>query len=435
MGRYGISVVDSAARRGVPAEANRRAGVSCAYRFHTPLVFGVDPASTLAFSLRPVPNQMADPIDVPAAEPARSRVDIRGMAVTIVAAAATIYVMREGASLVAPILGSVLLAYALEPLVAFVCRGHLPRTLAVVLVFALLIAGVAAVGLLARPQVAAFLDALPATVRGVEQSIERARQDVEPSGGPSALENLRNAAKELEATLDAASPRPTRGVARVTQVPPPFSVRAYVAAASLTLAAATLRALAIALLTLLLLLRGEALKRKLIAIAGPRAQQKITHDVIKAIDRQIERYLLARLLISAIVAASTWLGLWALGVRQPFVLGLIAGVLNVMPFIGPAAAVTLIALIAFAQFHTLEMTAAAGGWAGIVAVLEGNLISPWLTSRAGESNTVAVFVSVLFWGWMWDVWGLVLAIPILVAIKAAADHIEPMQPLGELLGR
>ena len=71
----------------------------------------------------------------------------------------------------------------------------------------------------------------------------------------------------------------------------------------------------------------------------------------------------------------------------------------------------------------------------MVAALEGNLISPWLTSRAGELNTVAVFVSVLFWGWMWDVWGLVLAIPIMVAIKAAADHIEPLQPLGELLGR
>jgi predicted PurR-regulated permease PerM len=68
-------------------------------------------------------------------------------------------------------------------------------------------------------------------------------------------------------------------------------------------------------------------------------------------------------------------------------------------------------------------------------LLEGNLITPWLTSRAGELNTVAVFVSVLFWGWMWGVWGLLLAVPIMIAIKAAADHIEPLQPFGELLGR
>ena len=81
------------------------------------------------------------------------------------------------------------------------------------------------------------------------------------------------------------------------------------------------------------------------------------------------------------------------------------------------------------------MTAAAGGVAGLIAALEGNLISPWLTSRAGELNTVAVFVSVLFWGWMWDVWGLVLAIPIMVAIKAAADHIDPLQPSRESMLR
>jgi len=380
-------------------------------------------------------NQMADPIDVPAPEPVAIRVDIRATAVTIVAGAAALYVLREGGSLVAPVLLSVLLAYALEPLVALVCRSRLPRALAVFVVFALLIAGFATVGGLAKRQITQFLDGLPATVRGIQQSIERARREVEPSDRPGAMEQLRNAATELKAALDAASPQPIQGVPRVAPVDPPFDVRSYVAGASLALAAGALRALAIALLTLLLLLRGEALKRKLIAIAGPRAQQKITHDVIKAIDRQIERYLVARLLISAIVAGSTWLGLWALGVRQPFVLGVVAGVFNVMPFIGPTAAVALITLVAFLQFNTLEMTAAAGGWAGLVAVLEGNLISPWLTSRAGELNTVAVFVSVLFWGWMWDVWGLVLAIPIMVAIKAAADHIEPLQPLGELLGR
>ena len=70
-----------------------------------------------------------------------------------------------------------------------------------------------------------------------------------------------------------------------------------------------------------------------------------------------------------------------------------------------------------------------------LAALEGNLITPWLTGRAGELNTVAVFVSVLFWGWVWNMWGLLLAVPIMVAIKAAADHIEPLQPVAELLSR
>ena len=71
----------------------------------------------------------------------------------------------------------------------------------------------------------------------------------------------------------------------------------------------------------------------------------------------------------------------------------------------------------------------------MVAVLEGNFVTPLLMSRAGELNTVAVFVSVLVFGWLWDVWGLLLAVPIMVAVKAAADHIESMKPIGELLGR
>ena len=96
--------------------------------------------------------------------------------------------------------------------------------------------------------------------------------------------------------------------------------------------------------------------------------------------------------------------------------------------------VAICAVVAFVQFHTVQATLEAGGVATLIAALEGNLITPWITGRAGELNTVAVFVSVLFWGWMWSVWGLLLAVPIMVSIKAAADRIKPLQPLGELLG-
>ena len=171
-------------------------------------------------------------------------------------------------------------------------------------------------------------------------------------------------------------------------------------------------------------------------LAGRRWEDKrVTIDVIRTIDRQIERYLAVRLLISLIVATLTAAGLFWLDVSHPVVWGAIAGTLNVVPFIGPAVACALITLAALFQFQSVGSMAAAGLMSIAVAALEGNLITPWLTSRAGELNTVAVFVAVLFWGWLWDVWGLLLAIPITVAVKAAADHIESLQPFGELLGR
>ena len=375
------------------------------------------------------------PLEAPAADRAIGTLGIRAGAVTIVAAAGAIYATREGALLLAPLLISVLLAYALEPFVALGLRCRLPRAAAVVVVYTLLIAGFAGLGLMAKRQVGAFVDSLPETVRGIQETIERARADATPSPQPGRIEQVQHAATDLEAAINSATPKPDSDVKRVTPVAPPFNVQASLAHASVALASGATRLAAIALLTLLLLLGGEALKRKVIGLAGPRAQKKLTRDVIKAIDRQIERYLVARVMISAFVAAATWLGLWALGVRDALVLGLVAGVLNVLPFIGPGVAIALVALVAFVQFHAIGMTAAAGGLAAVVAAIEGNVISPWLTGRAGELNTVAVFVSVLFWGWMWDVWGLVLAIPIMVAVKAAADHIEPLQPLGELLGR
>jgi predicted PurR-regulated permease PerM len=360
---------------------------------------------------------------------------VRSAAVTIVVGTGVLYALREGVMLLAPLLVSVLLAYAIEPFVNACSRLGLARPLGIVFVYSLLMAGLITGGLLAQRQVVAFVDTLPVTVKVVQESMERARVDADPSQSPGTMAQLQEAASELKAAIDASAPRPLQGVARVTRTSPPFSLGAHLASASMAIGAASARLIAIALLTLMLLFGGEGLKRKIIAIAGERAQKKLTYDVIKAIDRQIEKYLVARALISGIVAAATWFGLWMLGVRQPLVLGLIAGALNIIPFIGPAVAVALAGIVAFVQFHSIGATAAAIGVTGAIAAIEGNLISPWLTSRAGELNTVAVFVSVLFWGWMWDVWGLVLAIPIMVAIKAAADHIEPLQSLGEFLGR
>ena len=375
------------------------------------------------------------PNESPSASIAVKQIDVRATTLSIFVAAGTVYAVRESGSLLAPLLVSVLLAYALEPFVRLLNRCRLPRAVAVIAVYALLVAGGMVLARVAQRQIVTFVDALPAAVRDFQRSTQRHVRETGQAARPGAIQDLQDAAAEINATIDASGSQPAPSVTRVTRVDAPFNLRTYLADASIAIGTTTMRLGAIGLLTFFLLLGGESLKRKLIAIGGPRAQKKVTHDVIKAIDRQIERYLVARMLISAMVAGATWLGLWWLGVREPLALGVTAGVLNVMPFVGPTAAVALVALVAFQQFQTIAMTAAAAAIAGAVAALEGNLISPLLTSRAGELNTVAVFVSVLFWGWMWDVWGLLLAIPIMVAIKAAADHIEPLRSLGELLGR
>ena len=92
------------------------------------------------------------------------------------------------------------------------------------------------------------------------------------------------------------------------------------------------------------------------------------------------------------------------------------------------------AVVAFMQFETLRMALFVAGVSLAITSLEGWILTPWLTSRTARTNEVAVFVGLIFWGFVWGIWGTLLAVPMLVAVKACCDRIEDLQPLGELLG-
>ena len=358
-------------------------------------------------------------------------VNVRTGAAAVLSLALAVYVLHEGAALIAPIFASVLLAYALEPLVELLRRARLPRPVAAMLSFLML---AVLIGSLARTtvrQVDAFVGDMPDAIAHVRRLWSAGRER-----GTTPVDRVREAATEIDRALDTPDPPPARGVLRVQPVAHPFDVRSYLRSWGTSAAVAGGRTLLVALLAFFMLSTGEVYKRKLVALGGTRfAERRFTLEVLHAIDRQIQRYLVVRFLISVIVGVATGVGLWWIGLAHAAAWGAIAGALNVLPFIGPTAAVALITAAAFLQFQTAGLTLTAGGIATAVAALEGNLLTPSLTSRAGDINTVAVFVSVLFWGWLWGIWGLVLAIPITVAAKAAADHIEPLQPLAELLGR
>lgn len=110
-----------------------------------------------------------------------------------------------------------------------------------------------------------------------------------------------------------------------------------------------------------------------------------------------------------------------------------AGVLFAIPVVGPVVVVTAAALAGFVQFGSIGMAALLASICTVIGVFEGNVLTPWLMSRVGQMNPVAVFVSLLFWGWIWGIWGLLLAIPMTAAIKAACERIEDYQGFAELL--
>jgi predicted PurR-regulated permease PerM len=92
------------------------------------------------------------------------------------------------------------------------------------------------------------------------------------------------------------------------------------------------------------------------------------------------------------------------------------------------------AVVALLQFGNVHMTILVTGTALLITSLEGFLLTPWLTSRTTRMNAVAVFIGLLLWGWVWNFWGLLLAVPMLTVLKAVCDHVEDLKPVGELLG-
>ena len=188
-------------------------------------------------------------------------------------------------------------------------------------------------------------------------------------------------------------------------------------------------------LTYFLMLSGDTFRRKLIKLAGPSlSRKKVTLQALHEISGQIQRYLQVQLLTSLLVGILTGLALLALGLDNAAVWGVVAGVLNMVPYVGSLITAAASALVAFLQFGSVNMALAVGSASVVIHTLVGNLLTPWLTSRASRLSPVAVFMGLLVWGWLWGVWGLLLGIPILMIVKSVCDRIEDLKPIGEFLG-
>jgi len=138
--------------------------------------------------------------------------------------------------------------------------------------------------------------------------------------------------------------------------------------------------------------------------------------------------------ISGIVGAAIWIAFQLLGLNEPAVWAILAACLFAIPIVGPALVILGSGVAAFVQFDSLGMSLLFVGVTSVIAAIEGNVLTPLLMRRVGEMNVVVVFVSLMFWGWIWGIWGLVLAIPITAAIKSVAERVEGFGGLAEFLG-
>lgn len=352
--------------------------------------------------------------------------DARTVSLVVIAIGVTIFLLQQMQSLFAPLAFGVLLFYALGPVVDFMERIHVPRWIGAAFAIALTVAVVGAGAYALQDEATTLIDQMPTAARRLSRLVER-----KPREAPSPIEQVQEAADELQKSAEPVVAQ--RGVVRV-QVEEPFSATQFLWSGSMGVLAAVNQVIMILFLTYFLLLSDKMLRRKFVELAGPRfAQRKISIEIIDSISSQISRFLLVQIFTSSVVGVVTWMALRALGLREPALWGLLAGVFNSIPYYGPLIVSGGLAGVAFLQFGKVPMTLAVASVALVITTLEGWILTPTLMGKVSSMNRVAVFVGLLFWSWVWGIWGMLLAVPLMMAIKVICDHVEDLQPVGRFL--
>ena len=342
-----------------------------------------------------------------------------------------------------PLLIGILASYALHPLVDGLESWRVPRGVGAALVLAMVVGAFSWIGVSMSSDATALIERLPEAARNLRKDLSDAR-----SGTPTALQNMQEAAHELQAAAavvggknDGATKPETSTGSRpkapvvVAQTPEPTWLQDYTLAQSALLASVAAQTPIVLLLTYFLLASGAHFRRKLVQLVGPSlSRKKEAVRILEEIDAQVQRYLLATLASNALLGVGTWLAFLALGLDQAGVWGVAAGVLHFIPYLGPALIAFGSGVAAFLQFGTLSSALAVAGVSLLVSGLIGFAFMTWLQSRFARVNAAVLFIALLFFGWLWGVWGLLLGAPLVAIAKVVFDRVESLKPAGELLG-
>ena len=321
--------------------------------------------------------------------------------------------LRIGAGLLLPIAIAGLFTLLLDPPVRALRKLGLSTTVgAALVVFGTLGVLGTGVGLLAGPA-AEWVETAPKTLAQVQTKIRRL------------LRPLQETARKVDQATEAATPG---GVPTVQLKAPGVLQRLR---GSTTSFVAT--GLTVIFLTYFLLAMLPAFRKKLADLIGTRAGARNMEEVLTEIEVQMSRYLLLNTLTSAGVGLATWAFLVVVALPHALLWGVVAFLLNFIPYAGALVTVALIGIAALVSFDDTGRVFLVVGGCVAINLLEGYLVTPHLMGKHLPLNPVAIFVSLLYWGWVWGPAGALLAVPITVMLQVIFARIERLRPLAVLL--
>lgn len=370
------------------------------------------------------------PVEPAAPVPFVRRAQIARIALVVIAAAVTIALLRWGQSFFVPLLIGIFTGYAFRPWVSALARLRIPRVLGAALTMCCVAALVAAALYSLREGAMELTEQLPEAARKVRSILGGQSNATKP------LAQIHRAAKELDKAAAEAT-----GVTVLRAAPAAAPPGLAVATAEKLLVGMASGAVSVALelgmgglLAYFLLAGGDAFRRKIISIAGPTlARRRITIELLDEIDAQIQHALMVMLVTNVLIAFAV-AGLFAaLGVERAIMWGALAGVLHIAPYVGAAVAAAAAAAIGLVQFGDVghALTLAAGVLT--ICILIGSGLSVVMQGNASNMNSVVMLTGLLFFGWLWGAWGVLLGLPALAVIKAIADRVAGLQPLARIM--
>lgn len=330
---------------------------------------------------------------------------------------AVLYTLHFAQAFILPIVLAILLDFLLSPLVRALRRLRIPEPLgAAIVVLGLL--GVLGSGLwyLSGPA-SSWLSRAPQSMATVERKLQDLRRPVE---------RVTEAAQQVEEATDVGE----EGTRQVEIKGPSLSKQLFGGTATL-LSAATI----VVFLTYFLLAVGDLFLQKLVTVLPQFKDKKTAVTIARETEAQISLYLFTATLINVGVGVVTGLALWLVGMPNPLLWGVVAAVLNFVPYVGAVVNIVILGLAALLTFETPAQALVVPGVFFVINMVEGNLITPMIYGNRMRLNTVALFIGLVFWWYLWGIPGAILAVPIMAATKIVCDHIESLAPVGEFLGK
>lgn len=183
----------------------------------------------------------------------------------------------------------------------------------------------------------------------------------------------------------------------------------------------------------LLLASGDLFLQKLVRVMPTLRDKKRAVEISHEIQQNISNYLFSVSLINIGLGLIVSGGLYFMGVPNAAMWGVIVAGLNFVPYFGPVAGVIVLGTVGLLTFDTMWKGLLPPAWYLLFHLLEANLITPVLLGRRFSLNPVVIFISLIFWTWLWGVPGALLSVPILVSIKVVCDRVPALSSVSELL--